>query len=158
MHKARSEANYNDLTKSLTIKQQQPEVSKRATTADMTSGRTGSRQYATICAPKAQASWQFEFNLKAINKPFDEATQLTDAEKESFKNRVNRRMTQLESQQHKRFDSHRNKSIMLRPETNHLRNEVMRRIKSKQVKRNMLHSVQFKVQRELMKERGPDGV
>lgn len=42
MNKTRSEATYNDLSKSLSIKpQKQPEISRRATTADMTSGRSG---------------------------------------------------------------------------------------------------------------------
>lgn len=66
-------------------------------------------------------------------------------------------MAQEEEKQFSKFDSSRNWSIMIRESTNQIRNEVMRCAKKQQVKRTMLHSIRFNVQKEIRDERAQGG-
>ena len=83
----------------------------------------------------------FAFNKRALIKEFNEKTQLTPLETELFKIRCNNKMDSLEQSAHLKYDSTKNWSIMIKQQSNDLRNEVMRRTKSFQIKKQNLHAV-----------------
>lgn len=86
-------------------------------------------------------NWALLYNKRVLLKEFDETTQLTDTETENLKSKIQQQMAFLEQQQHKKFDSSKNWSLMINPEFNDLRNEIMKRTKSVKIKRQSLHSV-----------------
>lgn len=53
----------------------------------------------------SQQRWTLEYGPNCLGKKFEEKTQLTNDEKEIYKQRVKQKMEQVEAEQHKKFDS-----------------------------------------------------
>ena len=100
-----------------------------------------------------QKSWNLEYNKRAFIKNFDSANQLTETEQELMKEKVSKQILELEDKAHRRFDSNKNWSIMIQDEQNELRNEVMRRTKSNQIKIRSLQNLKWKARAEIMQHR-----
>ena len=70
-----------------------------------------------------------------------------------MKTKIATSIKELEDKAHRRFDSTKNWSIMIDNEQNEMRNEVMRRTKSNQIKIRSLHVVKWKARADVMSQR-----
>ena len=79
------------------------------------------------------------FNPRSLVKAIELPSQLNAIEKEDLKERVSSEKKRYMQKANTRFDSSKNWSIMIKKEHNEVRNDVMRKFKFGQLKKNFLH-------------------
>ena len=79
--------------------------------------------------------------------------QLSTKEQEEFRGKINTEVKTYEDKAARRFDSNKNWSIMIKPQHNDVRNEIMRRVKSNQSRRRELPNFERTTKEQILNSR-----
>jgi hypothetical protein len=82
-----------------------------------------------------EQSFNLHFNRNNLVVRIDDSQKLTLLEKERLKQMIDEEKKKYKQEAEERFDSRKNRSIMIQDKHNDLRNEVMRRVYSRQLEK-----------------------